>query len=355
MPDIPFPTKPDYSDYYDYWGYIDWEAYDDASEIYSQEVDSYYAAWESLYDSAVEKYLLAYDEYETQYNEYISKMTRDELRNLLKEETVTLKNTILCYYDGESSSQITDTYHDYRDFAVSKPVLIYESYEETEPARLDITNVQDVEDVRTYALYPEYEKVNIYAIIYGKTQEIEDDTGDYYGVTGSGSRIFYLDDWDEEEKYGNLYMIEITGDELGKSSIYDMEVRSYTMFENNEDIYYFKDCQDDSGDLYRDKKRVDFDVDRYQLYSMKSTSSILYVTDYDEESKEGTLKLYNGNTSIVIGTDVHDFYATDDNFIIYLQDYDIKRLRGDAYLYDGSKQRKVIDEDVSVIIMVQDN
>jgi hypothetical protein len=355
MPDIPFPTKPDYSDYYDYWGYIDWEAYDDASEIYSQEVDSYYAAWESLYDSAVEKYLLAYDEYETQYNEYISKMTRDELRNLLKEETVTLKNTILCYYDGESSSQITDTYHDYRDFAVSKPVLIYESYEETEPARLDITNVQDVEDVRTYALYPEHEKVNIYAIIYGKTQEIEDDTGDYYGVTGSGSRIFYLDDWDEEEKYGNLYMIEITGDELGKSSIYDMEVRSYTMFENNEDIYYFKDCQDDSGDLYRDKKRVDFDVDRYQLYSMKSTSSILYVTDYDEESKEGTLKLYNGNTSIVIGTDVHDFYATDDNFIIYLQDYDIKRLRGDAYLYDGSKQRKVIDEDVSVIIMVQDN
>lgn len=352
-PDIPFPVEPDYSDFYDYWGYVDWDAYYDAYDIYSQESNSYYEAWDSLYYDAVEEYERAYDEYEIAYNEYSNKIFRDELRDQLKNETVTITNRILCYFNGEKSTEISDTYYDYMDYGSLKPVLIYSSYKKTDLPKMDITDVQYTDDVYTYALSSNDEAPDIYALIEGKTAKIGDDTGYSYGVSSSGDKIYYLDDRDEEEDFGNLYEITVTGDILGKPSLYDRDVNFYTLMGNNDAAYYVKDRKDASGDLYLNKTRIDFDVNCYQLYSINSTNSILYMTDYDNESEEGTLMLYNGSKTIEIGDDVHAFDAADDKCIVYLQDYNLERHRGDAFLYDGSKKRKAVDEDVSLILSVQ--
>lgn len=352
-PDIAEPAEPDYVNYNDYWGYIDWDAYYADYDAYSVEIQNYNTLWDSLYQEALSEYDQAYNVYEDTYAEYSAKVFRDDLRANLESETIILTNSILYYYDKKDSTAITDSYSSYLDYSSDQPVLIYENFNQSELSKMNISEVVFFDDVRSYAQAAMASSTEVYIAAGANTSTMKHNQGSAFNVNKSGDTIYFYDDYEEEEGYADLYEAKLNGTSFDEPVLYEEEVGYFSFLKDSDILYYFKEVTDYMGDLYINKERIDYDVYTNYIWASGTPGSMLYYTDYDLDNWEGTLMLYNGKDAIEIADDVYDCYAVNDKCVVYLQDYAMDEMIGDAYLYDGSKKRKEIDDNVSVILPIE--
>ena len=84
------------------------------------------------------------------------------------------------------------------------------------------------------------------------------------------------------------------------------------------------------------------------------TGATIYYTDFDSQQETGTLKLYNGEASVVIDENVTNFQITESGDVFYLLNYDFSRYTGQLWVYRNG-ERHLVDNGVTDLISFQDN
>ncbi|MCM1541273.1 MAG: zinc-ribbon domain-containing protein [Blautia sp.] len=168
-------------------------------------------------------------------------------------------------------------------------------------------------------------------------------------ISPDGSRILYLDDYNDEKYEGDLYLVTVKGNKLSDAEqVASDAYGSGWGFAGDSYVYYADvDTRDRTGEFYVDGKLVADDV---YLSGRTSASGVYYFySDYDYEKERGTLQYYAGGKAVAIAEDVHDYYVIGEKEVLVLNDYNLNRYEGDLYLYDR-KKLKAIDEDVVCIV-----
>ena len=115
-------------------------------------------------------------------------------------------------------------------------------------------------------------------------------------------------------------------------------------------VYYLENYGEGDGELYRNGEFVCDDV--LEVWPVPDSNAVVAVTDYDEDSQSGTLKLLpeKGGEAVEIGADVDlttfPFGAYGEDCIFMISDYSSERKSGDLLYFDGKKTR-VLESDVT--------
>ncbi len=293
-----------------------------------------------------------YEVYEQEYEEYRAKVNRDSFRESLESQKIQQKNYTLCYYDGEETTTITDsfTYSSYA-YATDKPVITYTAYDQSDDIGIKLSDLEgtyEVNDMVTEALYSAAERY----ISVGSTAtslDLEEAMG--FFISSDGKKLYYLDEIPEGKDYGELYQVNISSSgELEAPEVYDTDVYTDSIHLVGDDkLLYFKDYKNDKGELYIDKEKIDYDVDLYSVHYDKNNDCITYFIDWSSDKSYGTLKVFHKKEAKKIADDVHSYFSLPNGNILYLYDYSQKYYHGDLYLWDKKDTEKIDDSVVCII------
>ena len=168
---------------------------------------------------------------------------------------------------------------------------------------------------------------------------VDEDTQAVYMLMGGAA--------DAYSESGTLVRFSYKDGQLGAMEAMDEEVDDILSIDNGR-VYYLKDLDSNSsGDLYCNGARVDSDVYAYVRFS--DEAGFFYYTDFDADTQQGSLTVYDGKETKEIEKDVYGALCLDKNRILLLTDYDLNRYRGDLKLYNGKTSER-IDRDVTAII-----
>ncbi len=343
------PERPTYPDYPS----RPWRSDYDTTEEY----EAAYEEYEAAYDAYLEETKRLNLEYQEAYAKYNEKLDRDSLRESLRSETIEYSQYTLNYYDGKKSTVLSDNYDIYTYYyteyyyrrSYENAVITYLTYGEKDFENVkfsEITSVYTLKDMVTAARTANKEA---FVAVKGNATAIEMETPNYAFTTNTdGTLIYYFDEVDEETSCGTLYRISIENGTVGKPVVYDTEVFTGSCrFTNDTNLIYFKNLKDGNGDLYIDKKAIDYDVRSYGIYTDEKRT--VYMTDWSEENSCGTLKVYEGEKTVKAADDVYSFTVTESGRILYLYDYSAKYHNGELREWAKGKSTK-IDDDVFMII-----
>lgn len=235
----------------------------------------------------------------------------------------------LWYYAGNKKEpvKVSEKYNGYADYAVDTPVIVFYNRNE------------DYEYTYTLAL-----KDTTYEV------GTADEYTSYY-LTDDGKEVLYLKDRGEDEDYadaGTLCKATVSKGFKNEKTI-DENV-SYFGY-NADKIYYVKDYDEDSeeGSLYFDGKLVSDDAyDGYFSY-IEKTNTVIFKTDYDDNTDMCTLNFFKGSKVIASQEDVAEYQITNEGEVLMI--VDPSDYEGDLYLFNGSKKIKQIDTDVSNVFV----
>ena len=249
------------------------------------------------------------------------------------------------YYDGEHTTELFKKCIQDCDFAQTQPVGIIHAT----PSGKDVW----------------------YFVSDGQLQLLEDPQIQDAVISPYGNMLAYTTD----DSNGNtsLYTVEIRENQLGQPVKLDVDISLDTVtFMENSRLRYFAERISDAGDLYIDGKLIDSNVLLYKYkckpsdywvyppfpqttveYCVK-TGATIYYTDFDSQQETGTLKLYNGEASVVIDENVTNFQITESGDVFYLLNYDFSRYTGQLWVYRNG-ERHLVDNGVTDLISFQDN
>lgn len=289
--------------------------------------------------------------YESAMEEYSLKQQRDYLREVLKEQTLPQISYTLCYYDGKETSTLSESFADIYSVAYDAPVIAYLAYDQSEDISVKLSEIEDVYDVSdqiTEVLYSTAEK---YVAAGSVSAVLDEEEAQYLRLSADGRTLSYFDDIPEGADYGELYLVSVSSSgELGDPELYDSDVYAqWPVFYEDGSLLYFKDRKNGIGELYMNGEKIDYDVLNFEYD--EDTGRLTYFTDWNEEKRYGTLKIYSGKDPEKIADDVYDYCAIPNGNILYLCDYSLKRYQGDLYLWNKKKAEK-IDDSVNCILSV---
>ena len=103
-------------------------------------------------------------------------------------------------------------------------------------------------------------------------------------------------------------------------------------------------------DLYCNDTKIDSDVYESSV-AVQDNGTVLYLTDIDDNYREGTLKIWQGGETDRIADDVaiYTYGVFDQNKVAFLADYNFDKCRGDLEVYNG-KETTRIDSDVTSVV-----
>ncbi len=261
-------------------------------------------------------------------------------------EDLGVGKTKLCYYNGKKTVEVADIAST-GSFSAESAVLVYRFYD-TGAIDADELTEENFTDILKDAETPEYR-----IAVKDESFAIEDaEEISYLKVSSDGKFAYFLDDVNHEKGYGELCKVKISG-KLGKIEKIDTDVSTngLSVTESGKFVYY-KEVSDDGteGELYVDKKRIDYDVKLNSVSYLKDSGKVVYFIDWDSEDREGTLKCSNlSGKSTKISEDVHSFTIAPNEQILYLYDYSTNSYKGELYMSTGKKGTK-LDEDVVTIL-----
>ncbi len=314
--------------------------------------EEYYAARDAYYD-ARDQYYEDYEEYENELRRYQAKEERDDLRRELKNSTMTHTGNTLYFFDGKKEHVITDTYADYRDYALEAAVILYRAYEEQEIDKVQLSDISYASSVR-YQIAEALSSGSTHYVAAGKkSAEINMKDIETYDISNDGSIIYLTTDVDEDENVGDLYKISISKDKIKSPELYDSDVYIYSnLFTTGTDFIYFKDVEQSAGTLYLNKKKVDNDV-YYGSMAFPENGNLYYLTDYDLNKHYGTLNMYANGKVTKIEDDVTQYIVMPNGKVLYLYDYSYKYYSGDLYVWSKGRAKKIDTDVVSLMYLNQ--
>lgn len=308
------------------------------------------------------------EDYKKAYKAYQAKLMRDYVRELIDDDgdayTLEWSFSRLFYYNGSKAEVVTDGYEDYTTYASDEPVIIFQasgsgSANKVNLSELDFENTSyysfDLSDLESLVKSALQSNATRYIAVEGEATALESKDASCFRITSDGESIYYLDNIPEGKEYGELFEITINKGTVGEPKEYDADVYRYSIrLLADDQLAYYKDVDsdDDNGELYVNKKRVDSDVALGVGY-VKESDTLVYFVDWNEGKEMGTLKVYADGKATKVNDDVHAVGLSTTGDILYLYDYSTNYYKGDLYVYEDGSSRK-IDMDVSAIIPMYD-
>lgn len=300
------------------------------------------------YDAAYQDYRQKLDECVKAYNEYAAKFSRETLREQLSDYYK--KNTKLClyYYDGKTSTLVSDVLEPYSVITVAENAAVAEvrAYVQEEIEKVKISEITFASEV--YNLVNEAMKANVehYIVTKNTMHLLNQDEASSMIINDSGSTLYFIDNHNSDYE-GDLYQVKIDGNKVEEPKLLDTDVKGTAVFLSDDTYIYSKDANYSFADIFVNGEEIDYDAYVDKLYLDENTGYIYYFTDWD--GVVGTLKRYKNGKNEKISDDVHTYHITNEGTLIYLYDYDSYDQVGDMYLYNNGKP-KMIAEDVNGII-----
>ncbi len=322
-------TEPEYPDYPDYWDY-------DTEEDYELAIDAYEKACE---------------QYEKDSEAWYEKCSRDSIRESL-DETGGKSFYALYYYDGKTEHLLSEYCTDIYNYVHAKDscVIAYSTYDMSLAKTADISEIEYMSQIDILILSDVYDSMTFCIAIGNESSAIEQNDASHFDISEDGRTVYFIDNKDESGKYGDLYKVEISGKKAGKPELYDSDVYAVNAYFISFDKFvYFKDVKSDSGDMYLDKKQIDSDVYWYSVNYLEESGAIVYMTDWNDDKDEGTLKIWKKGKSEKIADDVCDLGFTPEEDIMYMTDYSTKSCTGTLCVYKNGKSQKVDDDVIAII------
>ena len=334
------------------------------------------------------------DQYYDDLERYQGKLKRDELRQWLAGKEVPVKYTELYFWNNGEETLVTSGYdsllasvdisasvrkNDYTDLREKSSdftgALVYqkvlEEEEEEQKAKLSgLPALRELDDsVQTaegLGIESEEELLELLGVETRVTPEPE-----YFlcvdGVEYDlGLKGWLLTQWIFDARSNQLYLggfKRISSEDGGfDSGIMSVnladgagQVREYAedaqlsmVYGGN--VYYLENYGEGDGELYRNGEFVCDDV--LEVWPVPGSNAAVAVTDYDEDSQSGALKLLSekGGEPVEIGADVDlttfPFGAYGEDCIFMISDYSSERKSGDLLYFDG-KETRVLESDVT--------
>ena len=222
----------------------------------------------------------------------------------------------------------------------------------------------DIEEFMDFDYFDDFEKIingaydsdaSAYIIRNGEAAKLEVDSFDKVLLNKNSSIAWVLDVTDEEEKTGDVYKVDISGAKPGKAEKYDTEVHSDHLEVSSSDrLYYGKNVNNETYDLYVEKKLVEYDVSIVER-TLKDGRILYYLDDDDNIGSYYCWK--NGKKEKVSDDVYHGLLAVanrgvdSDENLLYCKNYDEDDEVWDLYVYKGNKEVKV-GYDVSLMFTV---
>lgn len=322
-------TEPEYPDYPDYSDY-------DSDEEYDEAVEAYEDAW---------------DEYDDASDLYYEKELRDELRESLQDSTIDVEVYSLYYYDGKESVALSKNLTSnsyYLSYAQDSPVIMYKEYNQDTSAGVKLSEIESTYEVENLVRENLESTAISYVAIGEQTSMLEQKNATQIQFSSDGKELFYVEDLADDEESGDLYKANISEKGVQKPEFVDEDVYPYLLRQVDNHLIYFKnyDSNNNRGDLWVDGKEVDSDVCGYKLYF--NEGAIFYYSDWNEDKRNGTLKLYKKDKTTKIADDVYSCMLKEDS-ILYLHDFSWNSYTGSLFRYENGNSEKISD-DVNCII-----
>jgi len=278
------------------------------------------------------------------------------LRKKLVDLTIFAPSDIVCYYDGDETHKLSDkVYYSIggvvamvpHAVSMDKPVLVFSE------CKLD--QVEKVKLSELDGLTEDYEIIQKIAAAAGKANAVYiaveenltkvdcNQSVDAWGfsVNKDGKAAYYCDSNED------LYKVAIDGSKVKAPELYDSEINQGINLLDNDLLVYFKDVSEKedtwTGDLYINKKLVEYDVDLYHdsyEYNPYTEQVFLFTDD--------VLKVWESDKVTDVAEDVYQVQFAGEN-LLYIADYDTEKREGTLYQFKNGDSKKV-DDDVTCII-----
>lgn len=322
---ITYPTSPDYPRW--------WQYNTDAE-----------------YQRALDAYEAASAQYDIDYQLYLDKTARDDIRWDLENDTYTESHYTLFYYDGANSVEISDKVVDYYSYFPSPttPAIAFTTVN-AEIGKIKISEISGTSDVSSYIYEQRQSDDKAQLAIHSTTTDLN--ANGFYGTLFSrdGKTLYFRD------KDSNLYSVKISSG--AAPELYDTDVEYYSLCTAGDNLLYFKDEKHPGSgvaDLYCNGKLVDYDVYLPTLEYTDDGKTIAYCADWSENSQSGVLKVSrNGGAPETVTDDCHAVTMLPSGSVLYLYDYSTRYYKGDLYIYRNGKTEK-LDEEVIAILPLED-
>lgn len=313
---------------------------------YERVVEESYSDWWTGETTYYESLETDYDAYYEAHNLYTEKLYRDELRAQLEEEVIPNNTTTLYLYHNGESTKIAENVYSIIYSSPKHQVAIYNLQEQGLMDKINISEIINTYDVKSLfndmISYPE----TMY-IASGATLDqvlYEDEIyPSLIELSKDGKKLYLIEDENEE-----FVHYELKDGKYSNRTVIDDAVHSYVYLEDEGKIYYYKDIEQYSGDLYA------YDQGKSMKISNDATigfttydpidDQVLYVSDYSQKTQRGHLNIYKAGQSNKVAEEIGAYFYLNKNQIFFLENYNTSKGYGELYRLGEKGKNELITD-----------
>lgn len=278
----------------------------------------------------------------------------------MKEETVSPYYS-LYYYNGEEETLLAEACYNRRvDYCGESMAVYYTMYDAANLEKLSYKDLDELSGTDEYYYTSIYEVAGIMLqealddaavsciAIEGTVSQVDVENVSDFVCSPDGKAVYMLCDVDEEKSEGTAYRASVSGKKVGAAERYDEDIYSEAGFYfvgSSNYLVYYKDVEDYEGELFVNGESVDDDVylRSYLIRYNAEENDLLYMTDYDNDKYEGTLRVYNGKEAEDVSDDVYGYTIGSNGKVLFMYDYNSSKWEGSLAIYDG-KVTEIADD-----------
>lgn len=317
---------------------------------------------ESEYQAAVqtynEEYLTYLDAYSKANEQLVQEQAehmanggmvnpRNELREELKKETISVPAGKIYYFDGKEEKELSASFDGEMPYAApDAKVIAFGSYLPDNMPKINLEEVETKQDVLDWCQEKQNEGASFWVAAGGDAKEVWTKDRAFDRVTEDGQVYFFpaadlQADTETQNTFADVtyYFVPITDGKVGEKEVYAEHVDgggflfsedtppAVITFTGSENGY--------TGTFYLNGEKVDENVFMYRVESRDGTTA--YLKDYDEESYLAKLMLNREGESTLVCESVKSFTLQEDAGLLYL-DSD-----GGLFLLKNGKTTQIAD------------
>ncbi len=311
----------------------------------SESIDKDIAEIKSFNSETGEMYFIKYEPREVKYSEVVyddTNMMSAGERERLGNEIFEIPSNELYYCGGwgKEAQMISENYGG--RFASNGTYCLYSEYPSANEMKVKWSDMDS--HGWSYAVQTALDENSLLKLAVGATAVAEYDDINYRGSRyNKDSETLYIYSEDDENEEGVIYVTSLKGKGAGELAEYDDDAYDVSLlFASAQGLYYLKDYENNSGDLYFNGDRIKSDVS--WAANADKENLIACASDYYEGTYE--LSLYNGKKDIPVAKDVSAAECASDGTVVLMADYDDDLGEGDLMYFDGKELRE-LDKEVT--------
>ncbi len=335
--------------------FVDDDMFDSDKSIKEPRIEDYQTQEKRDTYWGEQTYTVTADEYYEKLREFSEKESRDRIRKFLEEEPLGIQKGCIYRYDVKKDESVLVQEVHVLDTCYEENVMAYTTLDVEKVEKMkfsDIVEDDDYYDIEEIIEERAIEGLSVNLFYNGKSVPLSIGNVEIPELvdvmTTSDEKICYIMIEDEGSDNYEDYLYKTNLAKFnGNTELISDEVEDI-MAVTDAGVYYMVDVEDGLGDLYCNQEKLDSDVKKYSIRTMKNGKGVLYLADADDEEYVGTLKLHSGSKVTEIAEDVSYYMSSEKGGIAFLTDYSFKKYEGTLKTYEGKKV-KTIAEDVSMI------